>query len=89
MIIASIPYLVLVMSTVHVYSVNILYVPCPKMKIMLPLCLEWPGKEAYMPKPDGGAVKIDWQLLSPVTPLVCRSEIRHITAINFYNHNTI
>ena len=39
----------------------------PKMKIMLPLCLEWPDKEVYMPRPDGGAVEIDWQLLSPVT----------------------
>ena len=69
MIIAAIPYLVLVMSTAHVYSVNILYVPHPKMKIMPPLCLEWADKEAYMPRPDGGTVEIDWQLLSPVTLL--------------------
>ena len=42
----------------------------PKMKIVPPLCLELPGTEAYMPRPEGGAVEIDWQLLSPVTPLI-------------------
>ena len=31
------------------------------MKIKPPLCLELPGKEAYMTKPAGGAVEIDWQ----------------------------
>ena len=55
------------MSTVHVYSLNILCVDCPKMEIMPSLCLELPGKEAYMPRPEGGTVEIDWQLLSPVT----------------------
>ena len=58
--------MVLVMSTAYVYSANILSWPCPKMKIVPPLCLELPGKEAYMPRPDGSAVEIDWQLLSPV-----------------------
>ena len=37
------------------------------MKTVPPLCLELPGKEVHMPRPDGGAVEIDWQLLSPVT----------------------
>ena len=71
MIIAGIPYLVLVMSTAHVYSANILYMDHPEMKIVPPLCLELPGKEAHMPWPDGGTVEIDWQLLSPVTPQLC------------------
>ena len=55
------------MSTSHVYSANILSRPHPKIKIVPPLCLVLPGKEAYMPSPEGGAVEIDWQLLSPVT----------------------
>ena len=55
------------MSTAHVYSVNILYMAHPKIKVMPPLCLVLPDKEAYMPRPDGGTVEIDWQLLSPVT----------------------
>ena len=65
------------MSTAHVYSANILSGPCPKMKIVPPLYLELPGKEAYMPRPEGGAVEIHWQLLSPVTapPDICFSVV--------------
>ena len=60
MIIAEMPYLVIVMCTAHVYSVNILYVPCPKMTNMPPLYLKLLGKEAYMPRPAGGIVEIDY-----------------------------
>ena len=67
MIIIEISYLVLVMCSVHVYSVNFLYMEHPEMEIVRHLCLELPVKEAYLPRPAGGAVEIDWQLLSPVT----------------------
>ena len=69
------PYLVLVMCTEHVYSVNFLCVDHPKMKIVPSLCLELPGKEACMPRPEGGTFEIDWQLLSPVTPVTTTVKI--------------
>ena len=47
---------------------NILSVmTCPQLIKMSYLCLHWMGKEACMARPAGGAVEIDWQLLSPVT----------------------
>ena len=70
MIIAGIPYLVLVMCSAHVCTVNFLYIEHPEMEIVPHLCLELPVKEAYLPRPEGGTVEIDWQLLSPVT--ACR-----------------
>ena len=71
------PYVVLVISTAHVYSANILSGPCPKMKKIPHLCLDLIGKEAYLPRTAGGTVEIDWQLLSAVTPGVLISwEVR-------------
>ena len=66
MITAIIPYMVLVMCTAHVYSSNILSGTHPKMIKMSHLCLDLMGKEACMARPAGGAVELDWLLLSPV-----------------------
>ena len=44
-----------------------LYVGHSHETILPCLCLELPVKEAYLPRPEWGAVEIDWQLLSPVT----------------------
>ena len=52
------------------------------MKIVNPLCLELPGKETYMSRPEGGAVEIDWQLLSPVTTDLKRSSLKHFECLS-------
>ena len=57
----------LLISTEHVYSVNVLSLAHPKMKILPHLCLELPVQKVYLPRPECAAVEIDWQLLSPVT----------------------
>ena len=80
---AAIPHMVLVMCTAHVYSANILPGPCPKVEIVPHVCLELPGKEAYMPRSARGVVEIDWQLLSPVTTS-CEDRIRAAVSIYPY-----
>ena len=45
----------------------LLYVGHSEMKMVPHLCLKLPVKEAYLPRPECGAVEIDWQLFSPVT----------------------
>ena len=70
MIIAGIPYLVLVICSACVCTVNFLYVEHTEIEIVPLLCLELPVKEAYLSRPEGGEVEIGCQLLSPVTPVL-------------------
>ena len=45
----------------------LLYVGHSFLTILLHLCLDFPVQEAYLPRPECGAVDLDGQLLSPVT----------------------
>ena len=60
----------------QVHLSNILSVTCPQLIKMPHLCLHLMGKEACMARPAGGAVQIDWQLLSPVTAAVEKDHLR-------------
>ena len=51
----------------EVHSLNFLYVTYPQLKKIPHLSLDSLGKEAYLPRPAGGAVEKNWQLVSPVT----------------------
>ena len=45
------------------------------------LCLNFPVKDAYFPRPEWGAVDSDSQVFSPVTPLAKKPSIGNICSL--------
>ena len=58
--------------SVHVYSLNLLYVTHPLFLKMPLLSLHSLQKVGYLARPDGGAVGKNRQLVNPVTTVINR-----------------
>ena len=69
----TVPYMgqaMFMKCSAQVHSLNLLYGTCPLLHKMPPLSLDSLHKEAYFPRPAGGAVEKNWQLVSPATKSV-------------------
>ena len=63
--------------SVHVYSLNMLYVTCLLLLKIPLMSLHSSQKVGYLARPAGGAVEKNRQLVSPVTAPLLSETLRH------------